>query len=60
MQKIRDLLDSSKTDLKIRENKAKGVYMQDVTEEYVASPAETFNILQRGINNRTIGSTNMN
>jgi kinesin family protein 5 len=31
MEKIRDLLDSSKVDLKIRENKTKGIYIQDVT-----------------------------
>lgn len=32
MEKIRDLLEPTKTDLRIRENKTKGVYMQDVTE----------------------------
>jgi len=32
MEKIRDLLDTSKTDLKIHEEKGKGVYMADLTE----------------------------
>lgn len=32
MEKIRDLLDPSKVDLRLRENKSRGVYIQDVTE----------------------------
>ena len=34
MEKIRDLLDISKTDLKIRENK-QGPYIENVTEAYI-------------------------
>lgn len=37
MEKIRDLLDISKQDLKIREKKDKGIYIEDVTEKFVAS-----------------------
>ena len=37
MEKIKDLFDISKNDIKIREKQGKGIYMQDVTEEYVAS-----------------------
>lgn len=40
LEKIKDLLDISKTDVKIRENKSKGIYLQDITEEYVASTGE--------------------
>jgi hypothetical protein len=35
MEKIRDLLDISKTDLKIRENK-KGSYVENLTEAYIS------------------------
>lgn len=34
-EKVRDLLDISKQDLKIREDKMRGVYIQDATEQYV-------------------------
>ena len=37
MEKIRDLLDVSKVDLKIREKKDKGIYIEDVTEKFVSS-----------------------
>ena len=42
MEKIRDLLDNNrvKTNLTIREDKIKGVYIVDVTEEYVTSNEE--------------------
>lgn len=35
MEKIRDLLDVGKTDLKIRENKA-GPYVEHLTEVYIS------------------------
>jgi kinesin family protein 5 len=35
MEKIRDLLDPKKDNLKVREEKNKGVYVSDVTETYV-------------------------
>jgi len=35
-EKVRDLLDISKQDLKVREEKRRGVYIQDITEQYVS------------------------
>jgi kinesin family protein 5 len=35
MEKIRDLLDPVKDNLKVHEEKGKGVYVGDVTETYV-------------------------
>lgn len=35
MEKVKDLLDPSKTNLKIHEDKIKGIYIEDVTETYV-------------------------
>jgi len=32
MEKIKDLLDITKNKLKIRESKAKGIYIENVTE----------------------------
>ena len=42
MEKIKDLLDSSKDNLKIHEDKTKGVYIADVTETYVSNELEVY------------------
>jgi kinesin family protein 5 len=59
-EKIRDLLDPKKINLKIHENKDKGVYVKDMTEQYVGSEDEVFAILKIGNDNRAIGVTDMN
>lgn len=60
MEKIRDLLEVSKNDLKIREDKNRGIYIQDVTENYVISDMEVYDLMRLGNNNRAICATNMN
>lgn len=35
MERVRDLLDANKADLKIRENKT-GPYIEDLTEAYIS------------------------
>lgn len=60
MEKIKDLLDTNKGDLKIREKVGKGIYIQDVTEEYVATEEETISLIKKGIVNRSVGQTLMN
>ena len=47
-EKIRDLLKSSNSDLKIRENKKKNVFIQDVTEIFVRSEKHLSKILNKG------------
>lgn len=42
MEKIKDLLDTGKDNLKIHEDKTKGVYIADVTETYVAEELEVY------------------
>lgn len=59
-QRVRDLLDTQKSDLKIRQNKAKGIYIQDATEKYVATAKEILSLIQEGSQNRSLGHTNMN
>lgn len=59
-EKIRDLLDPKKNNLKIHENKEVGVYVQDMTESYVGSEDEVFQLLKIGNENRSIGATDMN
>ena len=48
MEPIKDLLSPRKVDLKISENKSKGVHTQEVTKEYVSSPQETIRVFKKG------------
>lgn len=48
MERIRDLLDTSKDNLKIHEEKTKGVYIADVTETYVSDELEVYDIMKLG------------
>ena len=59
-EKIRDLLDPKKNNLKVHEDKEKGVYVKDMTESYVGGEDEVFSLLKVGNENRSIGATNMN
>jgi kinesin family protein 5 len=59
-EKIRDLLNPEKVNLKIGENKDKGVYVREMTETYVGQEDEVFQILKIGNENRAIGVTDMN
>ena len=53
-------MDPSKTNLKVREDKSKGIYIEDVTEKYVSDDNEVFAIMKLGNANRAISATNMN
>jgi kinesin family member 5 len=59
-EKVRDLLEPTKNNLKIHENKQQGVYVQDMTESYVGGEDEVFSLLKIGNENRSIGCTDMN
>lgn len=61
-EKIRDLLDTHrvKTNLMVREDKAKGIYIAGVTEEYVTSEDELLGIMAAGAINRATAATGMN
>lgn len=60
MEKIKDLLDPAKTNLKVHEDKIKGIYISDVTETYVGEDIEVYDIMKIGNDNRAIGVTDMN
>ena len=59
-EKIQDLLDPHKTDLTIREDKSKGIWIEDCTEVYVSSKEEMKEVFQCGNNNRVVSATEMN
>ena len=60
MEKIRDLIDPSKDNLRVHEDKQKGVYLQDVSEKYIADENEVYDLMKLGNSNRSISATLMN
>ncbi|KAL7066873.1 kinesin motor domain-containing protein [Cryptosporidium serpentis] len=62
MERIRDLLDTSgtKNNLRIHEDKIHGIYVKDLSEYYVTSPEEVFELMALGHKHRAVASTNMN
>jgi kinesin family member 5 len=60
LERVKDLLDTSKTNLPIREEPGKGIYVDGVTEEYVTSPEETLSKIEEASNNRVVAATGMN
>jgi len=60
LDKIRDLLDPSKVNLAVHEDKDKVVYVKGATERFVSSPEEVFEVIEEGKSNRHVAVTNMN
>ncbi|KAI7885574.1 kinesin heavy chain [Lichtheimia hyalospora FSU 10163] len=60
MEKVRDLLNPSRENLPIHEDKQKGIYVKDLLEVYVGSSDEVYEVMRRGGNNRVVAYTNMN
>ena len=60
MEKVKDLLDPAKSNLKVHEDKARGVYIADLTEEYVSGETEVYDLMKLGADNREVGATLMN
>jgi kinesin family protein 5 len=59
-EKIQDLLNPDNNNLKVKESKLSGVYVEDCSEVYVTDPLEMREVLNLGSKNRTIASTKMN
>uniref|UniRef100_A0A6A7FZT0 Kinesin-like protein n=4 Tax=Hirondellea gigas TaxID=1518452 RepID=A0A6A7FZT0_9CRUS len=60
MDKIRDLLDVSKVNLSVHEDKNKTPFVKGATERFVSSPEEVFEVIELAKTNRHIAVTNMN
>nr|XP_020473615.1 kinesin heavy chain-like [Monopterus albus] len=60
LDKIRDLLDVSKTNLAVHEDKNKVPFVKGCTERFVSSPEEVMDIIDEGKTNRHVAVTNMN
>jgi len=57
---INDLLDSKGIDLQIREDKRRGVYVDQLKEEICTTADQTLALIQAGDSRRHIGKTNYN
>ena len=60
MEKIRDLLDPTKSNMQIKVDKNKGIYVADLTERYIGSDQDVYDIMRIGNENRKVASTSMN
>ncbi|XP_070587595.1 kinesin heavy chain [Erythrolamprus reginae] len=60
LDKIRDLLDVSKTNLAVHEDKNRVPYVKGCTERFVSSPEEVMDVIDEGKTNRHVAVTNMN
>ncbi|KAF7664592.1 hypothetical protein LDENG_00169520 [Lucifuga dentata] len=60
MDKIRDLLDVTKTNLSVHEDKYRVPYVKGCTERFVTSPEEVMDVIDEGKANRHVAITNMN
>eukprot|EP00736_Rhodelphis_marinus_P008000 Rmarinus@m.7700 len=57
---ISDLLQPEQTNLAIREDKKRGVFVEDLSEWIVKSPTQIYHLLDRGSTHRVTGSTKIN
>ncbi|XP_056257593.1 kinesin heavy chain [Seriola aureovittata] len=60
MDKIRDLLDVTKTNLSVHEDKNRVPYVKGCTERFVTSPEEVMDVIDEGKASRHVAVTNMN
>lgn len=60
MERVRDLLVPERDNLQVHEDRTRGVYVQGLSEYYVSSAHEVFQILHQGGINRAVASTRMN
>uniref|UniRef100_A0A3Q4I1S9 Kinesin-like protein n=1 Tax=Neolamprologus brichardi TaxID=32507 RepID=A0A3Q4I1S9_NEOBR len=60
LDKIRDLLDVSKTNLAVHEDKNRVPFVKGCTERFVSSPEEVMDVIDEGKANRHVAVTNMN
>eukprot|EP01018_Ginkgo_biloba_P021270 Gb_41072 [translate_table: standard] len=59
-EQITDLLEPNQRNLQIREDTKTGVYVENLTEEYVSSVDDVTRLALRGLANRRVGATSMN
>ncbi|KAJ6423763.1 hypothetical protein OIU84_024689 [Salix udensis] len=59
-EQIGDLLDPGQRNLEIRDDSKNGLYVENLTEEYVSSYEDVTQILIKGLSSRKVGATSIN
>ncbi|XP_022735005.1 kinesin-like protein KIN-12B [Durio zibethinus] len=59
-EQITDLLDPNQRNLQIREDVKSGIYVENLTEEYVSTMKDMTQLLLKGLSNRRTGATSIN
>jgi len=59
-ENIQDLLNPTRKNLKVFEEKAKGVYIKDITESWCIDEDQVYKLMRYGNKNRACASTSMN
>lgn len=59
-EQIGDLLDQTQRNLEIRDDPKNGLYVENLTEEYVTSYEDVTQILIKGLSSRKVGATSLN
>jgi len=60
METIRDLLEPSSINLQLREDKERGIFIDNARSIYVSSPEEMMEVIAAGAENRELSATGMN
>lgn len=59
-ERIGDLLDPTQRNLEIKDDTKNGLYVENLTEEYVTSYEDVTQILIKGLSSRKVGATSLN
>ncbi|XP_022735456.1 kinesin-like protein KIN-12F [Durio zibethinus] len=59
-EQIGDLLDPTQRNLEVKDDKKNGLYVENLTEEYVSSYEDVTQILIKGLSSRKVGTTTVN
>lgn len=60
LDKVRDLLDITKSNLPVHEDGNRVPYVKGATERFVVSPEDVMDVVDEGKSNRSVASTKMN
>ena len=59
-ERVKDLLNPQHDNVQIRQDVKRGVYLQGVTESFIAQQDQVYEIMKLGNSNRSVGATKMN
>ena len=57
---IKILIEGNKTNLEVKENKDKSVYVKGAKEVHINNPSEVFKVIDEGQANRHVAATGIN